>query len=219
MHPLEVQELYRFFHVGDDETAALRGVSLHVGAGELVALVGPSGSGKSTLLACITGLDEPDAGHVNVSGRRLTRQPELIRTQVRAAKFGIMLQSGNLFGHLNVAQNLRLQMLLAGKADELQVRRVLESVGLLHRATAFPVELSGGETARAGLATALAANPLILVADEPTAEVDRETESRVIEQFELRRDGGLSTLVATHSNTLARRADRIIRLKDGRIVE
>ncbi len=218
MHALDAHELYRFFHIGDDETAALRGVSFHLNAGEIVALTGPSGSGKSTLLSCVTGLDEPDGGHVDVSGVRLTRRSESERTRIRAASFGILLQSGNLFGHLTVEQNLRLQMLLAGKADGKRIGPLLESVGLSHRAAAFPSELSGGETARAGLVVALAADPPILVADEPTAEVDRDTESRLIGHFEARRDAGLATLIATHSKALAQRADRVIRLKDGRIV-
>ncbi|QND57618.1 ABC transporter ATP-binding protein [Mesorhizobium huakuii] len=217
MHALDAHELYRFFHLGDDETAALRGVSFHVAAGEIVALAGPSGSGKSTLLACVTGLDEPDGGYVEVGGVRLTRRPEAQRTRVRAASFGILLQSGNLFGHLSVEQNLRLQMLLANKPDDRRMASLLESVGLSHRARAFPTQLSGGETARAGLAVALAADPPILIADEPTAEVDSETESRLIAHFEARRDAGLATLLATHSKALAQRADRIIRLKDGRI--
>lgn len=218
MHALDAHELYRFFHIGDDETAALRGVSFHLNAGEIVALTGPSGSGKSTLLSCVTGLDEPDGGHVDVSGVRLTRRSESERTRIRAASFGILLQSGNLFGHLTVEQNLRLQMLLAGKADGKRIGPLLESVGLSHRAAAFPSELSGGETARAALVVALAADPPILVADEPTAEVDRDTESRLIGHFEARRDAGLATLIATHSKALAQRADRVIRLKDGRIV-
>ncbi|MER9883004.1 ABC transporter ATP-binding protein [Mesorhizobium sp. M0118] len=217
MHALDAHELYRFFHIGDDETAALRGISIHVSAGEIVALTGPSGSGKSTLLFCVTGLDEPDGGHVEVAGLRLTRRPEAERARVRAANFGILLQSGNLFGHLSVEQNLRLQMLLAGKLDQKRIGALLESVGLSHRAQAFPTELSGGETARAGLAVALAADPPILVADEPTAEVDRDTESGLIGHFEARREAGLATLLATHSKALAQRADRIIRLKDGRI--
>ncbi|MGX5804607.1 ABC transporter ATP-binding protein [Bradyrhizobium sp. Arg314] len=217
MYALEAHELYRFFHTGDDETAALRGVSLHLSAGEIVALVGPSGSGKSTLLSCVTGLDEPDGGHVEVGGIRLTRRPEAERTRIRAANFGILPQSGNLFGHLSVVQNLQMQMLLAGKPDEGRIGALLESVDLLHRARALPMELSGGEAARAGLAVALAADPPILVADEPTAEVDRDTELRLIEHFEARRRAGLATLLATHSRALAHKADRIIGLKDGRI--
>ncbi|MER8596172.1 ABC transporter ATP-binding protein [Mesorhizobium sp. M1182] len=217
MHALDAHELYRFYHIGDDETAALRGVSFQMSPGEIVALTGPSGSGKSTLLACVTGLDEPDGGHVEVAGLRLTRRSEAERTRIRIANFGILLQSGNLFGHLSVEQNIRLQMLLAGKQDEKRIGALLESVGLSHRGNAFPTELSGGETARAGLAVALAADPPILVADEPTAEVDRDTESGLIEQFEARREAGLVTLLATHSKALAQRADRIIRLRDGRI--
>jgi putative ABC transport system ATP-binding protein len=217
MHALDAHELYRFFHIGDDETAALRGISFQVSAGEIVALMGPSGSGKSTLLSCVTGLDEPDGGHVEVAGVRLTRRSETERTRIRAVNFGILLQSGNLFGHLSVAQNVRLQMLLAGKPEEKRIGALLENVGLSNRAQAFPTELSGGETARAGLAVALAANPPILVADEPTAEVDSDTESRLIRHFEARREAGLATLIATHSKALAQRADRIIKLKDGRI--
>src|SRR6185312_11817659 len=217
MHALEAHELYRFFHIGDEETAALRGVSLHVSAGEIVAIIGPSGSGKSTLLSCVTGLDEPDGGHVEVAGTRLTRRSEPERARLRAANFGILLQSGNLFPHLSVEQNVRFQMLLAGKRDDRRAASLFDSVGLAHRARAFPTALSGGETARAGLAVALASDPLILVADEPTAEVDRDTESRLIEQFKLRREAGSATLLATHSKELARQADRIVRLRDGRI--
>ncbi|MFB9984372.1 ABC transporter ATP-binding protein [Mesorhizobium kowhaii] len=217
MYALNAHELYRFFHIGDDETAALRGISLHLSPGEIVAVTGPSGSGKSTLLACMTGLDEPDGGYVEAAGVRLSRRSEAERARLRAANFGILLQSGNLFGHLTVEQNIRFQMLLAGRPDETRIRLLLESVSLAHRAQAFPTGLSGGETARAGLAVALAADPLVLVADEPTAEVDRDTESRLVEHFKARREAGLTTLLATHSKALAQTADRIIRLKDGRI--
>ena len=217
MHVLDAHELYRFFHIGNDETAALRGVSLQLSVGEMVAVTGPSGSGKSTLLACLTGLDEPDGGHVEVAGTRITRRSPARRARLRAAHFGILLQSGNLFPHLTVEQNVRFQMLLAGKLDEKRIAPLLDGVGLAHRARAFPTELSGGEIARAGLAAALACDPPILVADEPTAEVDRDTEAGLIAHFEARRTAGLSTLIATHSQALARRADRIVRLKDGRI--
>ena len=217
MHALDAYELYRFFHIGDDETAALRGVSLHVCAGEIVAVTGPSGSGKSTLLACLSGLDEPDGGHVEVAGARLTRRSQANRARLRRANFGILLQSGNLFPHLTVEQNVRFQTQLAGKPDERRIAPLLDSVGLAARARALPTELSGGETARAGLAVALACDPPILVADEPSAEVDRDTESRLIAHFEARRAAGQATLLATHSKALAQRADRIVRLKDGRV--
>ena len=219
MSTLQAHELYRFFHIGDDETAALRGVSLTVAPGEIVVVMGPSGSGKSTLLSCITGIDEPDGGSVEVAGVRLTRRPEPERARLRARYFGIVLQSGNLFPHLTAEQNIRFQMRLAGKADDKRIARLLESVDLSDRASAFPTELSGGETARASLAVALAVDPPILVADEPTAEVDQETENRLIEHFETQRRAARATLLATHSLALARKADRIIILNDGRIVD
>ncbi len=217
MSLLVAHELYRFFHTGEDETFALRGVSLCLSPGEFVALMGPSGSGKSTLLSCLTGLDEPDGGHVLVDGKRLTRRSEAARAHMRATSFGILLQSGNLFPHLNVAENIRLQMSLIDKIDAVRVGQLVEMVGLRHRAHAYATQLSGGETARAGLAVALAANPPILIADEPTAEVDADTELRLIDHFETRRRAGLTTLLATHSPALARKAGRIIRLHDGRV--
>ncbi|WP_448956539.1 ABC transporter ATP-binding protein [Labrys neptuniae] len=219
MSALVAHELYRFFHTAEEEIFALRGVSLSLSPGEFVALIGPSGSGKTTLLSCLTGLDEPDGGHVIVSGERLTRRSETTRAKIRARQFGILLQSSILFAHLNVEQNIRFQLLLAGKAERARIDRLIEMVGLQHRAKALPTELSGGETARAGLAVALAADPPILIADEPTAEVDRDTEVRLIDHFEARRRTGLATLLATHSAALAQRADRIIRLHDGRVVD
>ena len=213
--------LHRFYHVGDDETAALRDVGLVLARGEFLAVMGPSGSGKSTLIACLTGLDEPDAGHVEIEGRRITRRPEPERARLRARAIGILLQSGNLFPHLTVAENIALQMDLAGKRSDRDERTaaVLASVGIAGRGDAFPAQLSGGEAARAGLAVALAVDPPILLADEPTAEVDRQTEGRILAVFDDRRSRGRATLVATHSRPLAERADRIIRLEDGRLAD
>lgn len=184
----------------------------------MVAIVGPSGSGKSTLLACLTGLDEPDGGYVTVRNTRMTRRPEAERAAIRAASFGILLQSANLFQHLTVAENIMLPMLMAGTFDSPRLGELLSAVGLEARARAYPQKLSGGETARAGLAVALATDPPVLVADEPTAEVDRQTEARLMFHLEARRVAGKTTLLATHSEALASRADRVLHLKDGRIV-
>lgn len=214
---LRAEGLYRFFHVGAEETVALKGVSMSVASGEVVAVTGPSGSGKSTLLNCLAGLDEPDAGSVQVAGVRMTRRPEAERAALRARAFGILMQSGNLFQHLTVAENLALQLRLAGVADHSRAKRLIEEVDLAHRADALPVQLSGGETARAGLAVALVADPFVLIADEPTAEVDAATEARLLDIFAARRKAGRATLIATHSEALAARADRIIRLIDGEI--
>jgi putative ABC transport system ATP-binding protein len=211
-------ELYRFFHVGDTEVRALRGASLIVGPAEVVALVGPSGSGKSTLLACIAGLDEPDGGRVVVAGHRMTRRPEAERARLRARHVGVLQQSNNLFDHLTVGENIRLSLELARSDRAGRSRQALASVGLADRARALPSELSGGEGARAALAVALAADPAILIADEPTAEVDVETERQLIELIAGRKYAGRAALIATHSMALAARADRVYRIADGRIV-
>ncbi len=216
---LEAFDLYRFYHTDEDETLALRGVSLHVDAGEIVAVMGPSGSGKSTLFSCLAGLDEPDGGHVELLGKRLTRRPEAERAARRAAELGILLQSGNLFEHLSVEENMRLQMHLAHKVDEGRLHGLLDLVGLTARRHAYRAQLSGGEAARAGLAVALVTAPRLLLADEPTGEVDAETESRILQLFEERRNDGDTTLIVTHSSAIAARADRIVQLLDGRVID
>jgi putative ABC transport system ATP-binding protein len=219
MRVLEAFDLYRFYHAEEEETLALRGVSLYVEAGELVAVMSPSGCGKTTLLACLAGLDEPDGGYVILNGSRLTRRPETERATRRGTEIGIMLQSDNLIGHLSVEDNIRLQMRLVHRLDEHWLKELISLVGLRERYRAYPPELSGGEAARAGLAVALAAAPKVLLADEPTGEVDAETEDHILRLFDARRTNGDATLVATHSRALAERADRIINLLDGRVID
>ena len=216
---LEARELYRFYHIGDDETQALRGVSMAFNPGEIVAVVGPSGSGKSTLIACLAGLDEPDGGFVYVNGERLSRRDEKSRTLMRARSIGILLQSGNLFDHLTVDQNIRLKLKLADRSEPSRIGEVLELVGIARRRHAYPTQLSGGEASRAGLAVALAPRPPILIADEPTGEVDTDTEHRLLALFEEQREAGGAVLLVTHSEAIAMRANRVIRLEDGRIVD
>jgi putative ABC transport system ATP-binding protein len=219
MPALEAFDIYRFFHTRESETLALRGVSLRLNAGEMVALVGPSGSGKSTLLACLAGLDEPDGGHVELLGERLTRRSEAERARLRAATIGILMQSGNLFPSLCVADNVKLAMLLARKVDTERAQNLLSSAGIANRQRARPNQLSGGELARAGLAVALAAAPPIILADEPTGEVDAITERSILDVMSAHCRAGAAILVATHSRALAAEADRIVHLQDGRIVD
>lgn len=219
MAAIEAKDLYRFFHTGESETLALRGVSLAVETCEMVAVVGPSGSGKSTLLACLAGLDEPDGGHVEINGERLTRLPEAERARLRAAHIGILMQSGNLFPGLTVEDNVRVPMRLAHQVEGGHIHVLLEQVGLLHRAKARPGQLSGGELARAGLAVALATRPSVLLADEPTGEVDAATESQLLDLFNALRADGMAILVATHSPGMSEHASRLVHLRDGRIVD
>ena len=216
---LAAHDLYRFFHTPEAETLALRGVNMQLSRGETVAVMGPSGSGKSTLLACLAGLDEPDGGHVELLGERLTRRPETVRAGLRAKHIGILLQSGNLLGHLSVEENMMMSLNLAHKPSQERVSELLEAVGLLGRRMAYPAELSGGETARSGLAVALAADPEVLLADEPTGEVDAETEALLLELLETRRNQGYAALIATHSPALAAHADRTVHLTDGRVTD
>ena len=215
---IEARDLYRFYHIGDDETQALRGVSLSVQPREIVAVVGPSGSGKSTLIACLAGLDEPDGGFVYVNGERLSRRDEKTRTSLRSRQIGILLQSGNLFDHLTVDQNIRLKMDLANMHEPGRVGPLLEMVGIGTRRHAYPTQLSGGEASRAGLAVALAARPPILIADEPTGEVDSETEKMILAVFHGLREAGGAILLVTHSDAIAQNADRVVHLQDGNIV-
>ncbi len=215
---LEAFDLYRFYHAAEEETLALRGVSIHVDAGEIVAVVGPSGSGKSTLLACLAGLDEPNGGHVHLMGKRLTRRPETERASARANAIGVMMQSGNLFDHLTVEGNIRLPMRLGHRQDTKRVSELLQLVGLDQRRSARPTQISGGEAARAALAVALANEPQLLLADEPTGEVDATTEQMIMHLLEAYRDKGGAAIIATHSEALMGYANRIVRLLDGKVM-
>jgi putative ABC transport system ATP-binding protein len=217
---IECESLYRFFHAGDEETLALQGVSLEVSGGEMVAITGPSGSGKSTLLACFAGLDEPDGGTVHVAGERLTRRTEEERSALRARSIGMVFQTTNLVGHLDIDTNLALARRLRGRsgAGRKPANGVLERVGIAERRGARPSELSGGELARAGLAVALVNDPAVLLCDEPTGELDEQSADRVLELLRERAREGGAVLVVTHNPTVAAAADRAIAISDGRVV-
>ncbi|MFC9748954.1 ABC transporter ATP-binding protein [Streptomyces niveus] len=225
---LRARDLYRFYRSGEEETLALRGVDLRVRYGESVAVIGPSGSGKSTLLACLAGLDEPDGGVVHVGGERISHRPEAERARMRARRIGVLSQSGNLIAHLDVAANIRLARTAVpgtggpsvsvrpSVAAPPSVAALLDQVGLGHRARALPQELAGGELARAGLAVALANDPDILLADEPTGELDGATEQRILQLLRSRALAGRGVLLVTHSPEAVKIADRVITLRDGR---
>ncbi len=215
---LEAHSLYRFFHAGDDETLALQGVSLALEEGELVAVTGPSGSGKSTLLACLAGLDEPDGGSVSIDGTRISRRPEDERARIRGTRIGMLFQQANLVGHLSVTDNVALaQRMGAGSRGSDWRTEVVQRCGIEHRASARPSQLSGGELARAGLAVALANDPPLILADEPTGELDSVTAARILDLLRERAGAGAGVLIVTHSPEVAETADREIRLLDGRV--
>lgn len=214
---LDIREIYRFYRSGEEEVMALRGVSLNVDKGRLVAVVGPSGSGKSTLLSIAAGTDDPDGGSVRIDGTRLSHVTERARARLRARLVGVLAQNGNLLDHLTVAGNVRLAQTLAGRRDRERIDDVIAGVGLSHRAHAYPAQLSGGESARAGLAVALVNEPPVVIADEPTGELDEDSEHQLIKLLAARADAGAVVVVASHSMTVAERADQIVRLHDGRL--
>lgn len=209
--------LYRFFRAADAETLALQGVSLTVSAGEVLAVIGPSGSGKSTLLSCLAGIDDPDGGTVRIAGVPISHQPEARRAHLRARTIGLLFQSRNLLGHLSVRRNIDLAQGVAGAAPRQHPDILLASLGIDHLGPAYPEALSGGELARAGLAVALANNPAVVLADEPTGELDTATEGEVLALLRRRAEAGTAILIASHSSAVAATADRIVRLSDGRL--
>jgi putative ABC transport system ATP-binding protein len=213
---LRADRVYRFFRAGDEETLAVQGVSLVLMPGEVVCLSGPSGSGKSTLLACLAGTDEPSGGTVWVAGERLSGRTEAQRARLRSRHIGAMAQTGNLFAHLTVADNVALVAKIGGGLHK--VRTVLDALGLSDRARAWPHELSGGELARASLAVALINGPAVVLADEPTGELDEATESQLLVLLQQHADRGCAVLVASHSPAVRRAADRVLSIDDGRLV-
>jgi len=215
---LRGEDLYKFYRAADEETRALRGVTVTFEAGELAVVTGPSGSGKSTLLACLAGLEEPTGGDVSVHGARLSHRPETDRARLRARHMGMLWQSGNLVEHLSVQDNVRLVRTWGDPHPRPSVHELLETLGIAHRATARPSELSGGEGARAGLAVALANTPSVLLADEPTGELDSDSEALVMTLLRDVASGGCAVVVVSHSAAVAAAADRVLALADGLVV-
>ena len=214
---LEARGLHRFYRRGGEEVAALRDVSVIVQPGEMVAVVGPSGSGKSTLLNLLAGLDDPDGGSVRVAGRALSHEPTGTQARMRGELIGVLTQTSGLLEHLDVLANLRLAgSFRAPKPSRQDLEDTLESVGLGERAHARPSTLSGGETARANLAVAMAGGPRLLLADEPTAEVSTAEESALLALLRKVRPLDGATIMVTHSPRVAESADRILHLVDGR---
>ena len=220
---LRLEGLRRSFREGEQLHEVLQGVELDVGEGEFVALLGPSGSGKSTLLNLIAGIDVPDAGGVDVDGVALHLLSERDRTLFRRDRMGFVFQFFNLIPTLTVEENLLLPLELAGRTgpeDRDRAYALLDEVGLGDRRTSWPDRLSGGDQQRVALARAVAHRPALILADEPTGNLDRRTGERVLDLLvRLVGEVGTTLVMVTHSEGAAARAGRLLDLVDGRLVE
>jgi putative ABC transport system ATP-binding protein len=209
----------RKVYAGAEPVVALDGLSLEVSAGEFVALVGESGSGKSTLLHLVGGIDRPTSGEIRVGSREIAGLPEAELVLYRRRDVGLVFQFFNLLPHLTARENVELPRRLDGDSNAAaRAAALLERVGLSRRAEAHPYELSGGEMQRVAIARALATGARLLLADEPTGNLDRRNGEAVLVLLdEIRRERGVTLLLATHSSAAAARADRIVPVRDGRI--
>jgi len=216
--PIVLEAVSKNYRRGDELVAALVDVSFTVAAGELVALVGPSGCGKSTTLNLVSGVDRADAGRVAVCGLELGAASEAQLVTLRRRTVGIVFQAFHLVPHLSVEENVALPLALDGRRDPARVAELLERVGLVHRRRHFPGELSGGEQQRTALARALVHRPRVVLADEPTGNLDSATGAEVLRQLdELRREERTALLLVTHDDNVATLADRVVRLRDGHV--
>lgn len=197
----------------------LRGVTLDIAQGEAIGLVGPSGSGKSTLLMTAAGLERPDKGSVSIAGEEITRLSEDALAAFRGRRIGIVFQAFHLIPTMTARENVAIPLELAGERDAFErAEAELTAVGLGKRLNHYPGQLSGGEQQRVALARALAPRPAILVADEPTGNLDEATGASIIDLlFTLKRERGTTLLLVTHDMGLAARCDRMVRLREGRI--
>jgi putative ABC transport system ATP-binding protein len=220
---VELQKVSKSYREGDVERAVLRDVSVTIGSGEIAVLVGRSGSGKSTLLNVIAGIDRPTSGTVIVDGTDLTALGEHARTRFRRQHIGFVFQFFNLIPMLTVEENLLLPLDLNGRADSKGVARaraLLDRVGLGGRGESYPERLSGGEQQRVAIARALIHDPALILADEPTGNLDVETAADVLDLLDtLAREAGRTVLMATHSREVVGVADRIFAIERGSLVE
>jgi len=221
--------LRKSYRKGKIEVPVLHGVDMEAARGELVAVIGASGSGKSTMLHLLGLLDQPDAGRVELDGRRIDDRPDRERDRLRNRTFGFIFQFYHLLPELTALENVMMPHLIRSglfayikerKAIRRDAQEMLERVGLGHRLTHRPTELSGGEMQRAAIARALVAKPEILLADEPTGNLDSATGQGVLDLLrDLNRERGLTMMLVTHDQQIANQADRVVRLAEGRIEE
>jgi putative ABC transport system ATP-binding protein len=215
---LRAVDLTKVYHRGSEEVRALNGVTFEVGAGEFVAVTGPSGAGKTTLLSIVGGMDTPTSGTLEISGRQVQGLREHERTRLRREQLGFVFQHFGLMPTLTVAENIALPALFAGRNRSVRVSELLERVGLSHRRTHRPHELSGGEMQRVAIARALVNEPALLLADEPTGHLDTATGQSIISLFKELNASGLTLMVVTHNSSMAAAAKRRLSLQDGTMI-
>ena len=218
---IETEGLARTYHLGRTEVRALRGVDLQVAPGEFVALMGPSGSGKSTLMHLLGCLDSPTAGTYRLEGRPVNKLAADERARLRNRRIGFVFQTFNLLPRLGALDNVALPLLYQGRVRDVRKRAAaaLEQVGLAQRAEHRPSELSGGERQRVGIARALVVEPALLLADEPTGNLDSKTGAEILNLLKTVHARSRTLLLVTHDAGVAAHAGRIVRMQDGQIVE
>ena len=215
---LDLIGITKYYQVGEVEVRALDGVDLHVADGEFVVVLGPSGSGKTTLLNIIGALDTPTSGSVSIDGRDITTASRSELFALRRQTVSFIFQSFNLFPGLTAMENVEFGMDVAGKRGSVDPDSVLESVGLGHRGDHFPHELSGGEQQRVAIARALATGNPVLLADEPTGELDFRTGAQILELLIAQATADRAVLVVTHNREISRIADRVVEMSSGHII-
>ncbi len=218
---LQINGITKKYRTPDGEVTALNGASLSVSAGEFVAIVGKSGSGKTTLLNMIAGLDIPDAGQIILSGEDITKLNAKRSAELRRRKIGVIYQFYNLVPELNISDNITLPTELDGGAvDEGWLREILLKVGLSGREMSYPSALSGGEQQRVAIARAIFNKPILILADEPTGNLDSETGDEILELLKyMNEELGATLIVVTHSERVASAASRVVRVYNGRITD
>lgn len=222
MAMIRTQELTKDYPMGKVCVRALNGVDLIIEEGEFVAIMGPSGSGKSTLMHIVGCLDSPTSGEYYLDGQQVSNMDKNALAQIRNKKIGFVFQSFNLMPHLNVLKNAELPLLYAGMSAKRRSRKaedVLESVGLSDRLRHKPSELSGGQRQRVAIARAMVNDPAILLADEPTGNLDTQSGGDILEIFTQLHQKGNTVIIVTHDPAVAKRTNRIIRIIDGKITD
>ena len=216
---IELQDLSRRYSMGSSDIAVLKNLNLSVDATERVAIVGPSGSGKTTLLLILTGLESPSSGSVKIADQSLDSMTADQRADLRRQHIGIVFQSFHLIPTLTACENVALPLEIGGLRDSRnKALAILDRVDLSHRSDHYPAQLSGGEQQRVAIARALVHEPKLIVADEPTGNLDEDTGDRIMRLlFDLNRDNGTTLLLVTHDHKLAARCDRTLQLENGQL--